>query len=146
MTSYGPEPRAKVWMLYLKHLQAYRGRLSVTVIREICTYLAGVFLLPQVTSTFLRFFDVSTLDFGPTIQLRTQIRSADDSIWVMLSTGRLLCSGGGNLQAAFRAARRIAYLISCGGAVEKLSSMRISRCAHGVIEALHIYVFGGCKL
>jgi hypothetical protein len=146
MASYGPEPRAKVWMFYLKHMQAYRGRLSVTVIREICTYLADAFLLPQVTSTFLRFFDVTTLEFGPTVQLRTQIRSADDSIWVMLSTGRVLCSGGGNLQAAFRSARRIAYLISCGGAVEKLSCMRISRCAHGVIEARQIYVFGGCKL
>ena len=94
--------------------------------------------LAQVTNTFLRFF---TSVWGPQVPLRSFIQVDLRSTWVLLEDGRLFCSGGGNYDVGYI---QHACLLSRDGAVEQLPKMLTARCWHGVIQVLHIYIFGGC--
>lgn len=129
--------RAKVWLFYLKH-----SSLRTNIIREICSYLADLQLV-QVTPTLLRFFNPSTMEHE--VLLRTPIQANENSAWEMLVDGRVFCSGGGgsaqtdSLSGYWSAA----YLLSRDGIVEQLPDMLKARCCHGVIQILHIYIFGG---
>lgn len=139
--------RARMWLFYVKLLQGKKGRLSFNIIREASSYIPD-FLLPQVTPTFLRFFHGSV--WGPQIPLRTPIQADNTSNWVSLDDGRLFCccGGGGNSQTGLQSkAWKVSYLLSCNGDVEELPDLLTARKYHGVIQVVHVYVFGGiCKL
>lgn len=127
--------RANVWLLFLKHFLGVKGRLSLTVTREICSYMAYFpASIVEVTSGFLRFFHHST--WGPRIPLNALIISDDSSSWTVLEDGRVFCSGGNSIKAA--------YLLGRDGAVESLPPMLSARSLHGVIQVIDVYVFGGC--
>lgn len=86
----------KVWLLYAKHLRE-SGGLSLNVIREIGSYFADFSrFLPQITKTFLRFFDCYFSTWGPQVPLSASIQADVTSSWVVLEDGRLFCSGGGD--------------------------------------------------
>lgn len=135
---------AKVWLLYLKHTQGARGKLSLNATREICDYIAD-HLLAQVTPTFLRFFHCSTSTWGPQIRLSRPIKPDNSCTWVMLKDGRLFCSGGSNCQAKWEFLT-VAYFLSRYGTVVQLPHMQTARNSHGAIQVSHLYVFGGGKL
>lgn len=136
--------KARLWLIYLKHLKGERGQVSFNVSREICVFLAD-FLLPQVTSTFLRFFNTSAWEYGPPVLLSTPIQADNGSTWVVLEDGRLFCCGGGqgSVQAGLDLFWSAAYLLGRDGAVDELPRMLTARLAHGVIQVLRLYVFGG---
>lgn len=127
--------KAKVWLFHFKH-----SRLRTNIVREICSYFADP-QLAQVTSTFLRFFFASA--WGPQVLLSTPIHADSGSAWVMLEDKRLFCSGGSSAQVGNSSS---AYLLGRNGAVEELPSMLTARRSHGVIQVLHVYIFGGSKL
>lgn len=131
--------RAKVWLF---HLNRCRGRsLSSNIIREVCSYFPDL-QLAQVTSTFLRFFD--TAAWGPKVRLFKQIQADIYSVWVVLEDRRLLCSGGaGTSRTGKTAYWNVAYLLDGHGAVEQLPDMLTARHSHGVVQCLHVYIFGG---
>ena len=138
----------KVWLFYLKVSQGLRGRLSLNVTREVCSYLADPELV-QVTETFLRFFHCHTATWGPERVLSSPILADESSSWAVLKDGSVFCSGGGGdtSQTGWRSeVLNEAYLLGRDGSVETLPSMIDVRKKHGVIEVLNVYVFGGCKL
>lgn len=139
MAAQSPAVKAKVWLFHLKHS---RKALCINIIREVCSYLADL-QLAQVTATFLRFFNCETWVWGPKVQLFTPIQVDTGSIWAVLEDGRLFCSGGAE---GFFAISSVAYLLSRDGAVDQLPNLLAARKDHGVIQVLHIYTFGGCKL
>ena len=139
--------RARVWLLRLKCYEGVRGSLSRNTAREICAYFEDL-LVYQVTSRFLCSFNCQTLTWGPKVPLRTQIQVDQHSIWVVLKDGRsLLCSGGGYSTAStgYSATWSTAFLISREEEVNSLPNMLTGRSCHGVIQLLHLYVFGGHK-
>ena len=144
--------RAKVWLVRLKHPRSGGRSLSINVIREICLYIEDL-QLPQVTSSFLRFFNCETSTWGPQVRLYTRIQANTSSRWIVLEDRRLFCSGGGNYQVGFSAGStsyvamwKEAYILGLNGAVNQLPDMLTARYYHGIIQVRHIYVFGGCKL
>jgi len=61
---------ANVWLLHLKYSLGMKGRLSLHVIRKICSYFPDLpTMIAQVTNGFLHYFDLST--WGPLIRLST---------------------------------------------------------------------------
>ena len=141
--------KAKVWLFYLQYAQ--KGRLSLNVVREIGSYLADFSLeLAQVTKAFLRFFNGYTSTWGPQVWLRTQIQADEYSSWIVLKNSSLFCSEGGDCQAGYSGSvgsleKKEAYLLSRAGEVNFLPHMLTARHSHGVIQVLHLYVFGGGK-
>ena len=49
--------RAKVWLLYLKHMRGDRGSLSINILREVCAFLHPLYRLAYVTEWSIEFFD-----------------------------------------------------------------------------------------
>lgn len=135
---------ARVWLFYLKHLRGERGKLGLNVTREACEYLPFYLQLAKVTKFSLRFFAHA---WKPRVRLHIDIHADEGSAWVVLKDGRLFCSGAriNRINCEWRG-WTAAYLLSRNGAVEQLPDMTLFRCAHGVIQVMHIYVFGGCKL
>ena len=133
---------AKVWLLYVKHLQGTSGRLSLNVAREICCYLIHSFLA-QVTPTFLRFFNIHTSSWTAKVRLTSSIQVDEGSRWVLLEDGRLFCSGGEReLQTG---SGQLACLLGKAGNVYYVP-MLSARAYHGIIQIRKfIYTFGGCK-
>lgn len=132
--------RARMWLFSIKYLQSERGRLSFNVIREICGYLSDL-LLPQVTSTFLCFFNCCTYAREPQIILSTPIQADHGSTWVLLEDGGLFCSGGTNYMGRIPSKTwNSAYLLNRNGGVEELPSMltAIPR-SHSSHASLHLW-------
>jgi len=130
-----PEHKAKVWLLYFKHTRGDRGKLSLNILREICTFLYLI-LLADITKSSIRFF-FQNMTWGQPINLSTRIRADTDSVWVILEDMRVFCCGGLNTNSA--------YLID-RGTVEPQPSMSSARYAHGTIGMMAVnavYVFGG---
>lgn len=144
MSTYYCPRRAKTLLIYLKHSQGIKGRLSLNVIREICSYIADFSGdIAQVTATFFRFFNCRTMTWGPKTTLGSRINADSYSSWLVLQDGRLFCCGGCRSHAGYE--WDDAYLLSRDGVVDQLPHMLTARKSHGVIQLQHIYVFSGCK-
>lgn len=132
---------AKVWLFYLTHVHTSK-RLSLNVIREICSYLADP-QLAQVCEGFLRFFYFQTSAWGAQIRLSSRIEAIKGSTWLALEDGHVLCSGGA-CQTGLMGTGKKVYLLNRKGAVEQLPSMLFARYYHGSIQAhACVYTFGG---
>ena len=70
---------SKVWLFRLK-TEGVRGRLSLNVIRQICS--------------FLRSFDRQTSTWSE-VPLRARVQVDSGSRWIVLEDGSVFCSGGG---------------------------------------------------
>lgn len=111
------------------------------------TIRTGVLELVQATATFLRFFNCHTSAWGPQVNLQTPIQADSCSTWTALDDGLFFCSGGCIAYAgSYETYWSVAYLLSPDGAVDPLPNMSTARWGHGVIQVLHVYVFGGRKL
>lgn len=136
--------KAKLWLLYLKR---FPGSLSVNVIREICSFISDMGQIAQITPSSLRFFDHQRGVWKPLVRLISGILVDESSTWIVCEDGRVFCSGGGSKSQAGRQMADLneAYLLDREGIVSPLPGMSIARGYHGVIQVLHIYVFGGCR-
>lgn len=135
---------AKVRILYLKHMHT-RKRLSLNVVREVCSYLADPQLV-QVCEGFLRFFNFQTSAWGTQVRLSSRIEAIKGSTWLALGDGRVMCSGGMQ-QTGLMGIGKKAYLVSEKGTVEQLPNMLYARYYHGSVQVRAcIYTFGGRTL
>ena len=112
--------RAKVWLLYLKHTQGDRGRLSLNILREVCAFLHLPYLLADITNSYVRFFHFQTTTWAQRVPLTTQIQVDNYSMWVFLEDGRVFVCGGDG--------KREAWMIGVGGTVERQPAMNGAGC------------------
>ena len=134
------ERRAKVWLLYLKHTRGDRGKLSLDILREVCSFLHPL-LLVDVTESYIRFFDFQRGAWKQPLPLNPHIQADYTSSWVVLETGSVFICGGGYSSDVYWST---AYVLE-EGCVEQVGRMQVGRCSHGVLaySSNQVYVFGG---
>jgi len=134
----------KVWLLYIKHTRGDRGRLSLSILREVCAFLhppANLLTrLTHLTQSSIEIYNFQTTTWAHRVPLTTQIQLDYGSMWVFLEDGRVFCCGGRGMGAGMREA----WMIGVDGTVQRQPAMNGARSAHGLIAfEKAVYVFGG---
>lgn len=135
----------KVYLLYFKYKRGDRGRLSLNILREVCSFLPSPDLLIDITERYIRSFNFQT---GTWKQPRphAHIQANRLSSWVVLEDGLMFCCGGaGHTGYSSHRGLKEVYIFAHDGAVKQMTNMRGARGTHGVLAYNKaVYVFGGC--
>lgn len=136
----------RLLMVWLKHSSPF-SFLSFNVMQVISSYFStfpGQII--DLQTDCYRQFDLYAKAWQPAIPLKSSIQvHPTTSRWVVLTDGRLFCSGG-SIASPHLTYWRSAYILSGTGGVETLNDMRQARECHGLTQWRNsVYVFGGAE-
>ena len=125
--------RAKVWLQYLKHTRGDRGRLSLNILREVCSFLHCPKRITAVCGKTAFLYDTQ----GQLLSEHTL--SVDFGVagsYIEADRNTLLCVGGSSA---------VYSLDLSSFQLSSLPSLCTPRAFAGLAQVnVHFYVFGGC--